>query len=105
MSMKLTPAAATSTRSSPGPGVGLSWSLTVKTSGPPCWFTTTARMRSSSLADRTGAVRSYHHQVTRRDVSPAYTIDDDPARVDRDAVWAFLAEFAYWGRWRTREIF
>jgi GNAT superfamily N-acetyltransferase len=32
-------------------------------------------------------------------------IDDDPARVDCDAVWAFLAQHAYWGRWRTREIF
>jgi GNAT superfamily N-acetyltransferase len=28
--------------------------------------------------------------------------DDDPARVDRDAVWAFLSTEAYWGRWRAR---
>jgi GNAT superfamily N-acetyltransferase len=28
--------------------------------------------------------------------------DDDPARVDRDAVWAFLSSEAYWGRWRAR---
>lgn len=26
----------------------------------------------------------------------------DPARVDLDVVWAFLAEHAYWGRWRDR---
>ena len=32
----------------------------------------------------------------------AYEIDDDPARVDRDAVWQFLSTEAYWGRWRTR---
>ncbi|MCW2717018.1 GNAT family N-acetyltransferase [Pseudonocardia sp.] len=32
-----------------------------------------------------------------------YEIDDDPARVDRDAVWAFLSSEAYWARWRTRE--
>jgi GNAT superfamily N-acetyltransferase len=28
--------------------------------------------------------------------------DDDPARVDRDAVWAFLSTDAYWARWRDR---
>jgi GNAT superfamily N-acetyltransferase len=31
-----------------------------------------------------------------------YEIDDDPARVDRDAVHAFLSTRAYWGRWRSR---
>ena len=31
-----------------------------------------------------------------------YELDDDAARVDRDAVWAFLSTEAYWGRWRTR---
>jgi GNAT superfamily N-acetyltransferase len=29
-------------------------------------------------------------------------IDDDPARVDVEWVWAFLSADAYWGRWRTR---
>lgn len=29
-------------------------------------------------------------------------IDTDPARIDRDAVWAFLSSEAYWGRGRTR---
>jgi GNAT superfamily N-acetyltransferase len=33
-----------------------------------------------------------------------YEFDDDPARVDRDAVWTFLSTEAYWGQWRTREI-
>lgn len=33
-----------------------------------------------------------------------YEIDDDPARIDRDAVWEFLSGHAYWGRWRSREI-
>jgi GNAT superfamily N-acetyltransferase len=32
-----------------------------------------------------------------------YELDDDPARVDRDALWAFLSTEAYWARWRTRE--
>jgi len=31
-----------------------------------------------------------------------FEIDDDPARVDRDAVWRFLSTKAYWGRDRTR---
>ena len=31
-----------------------------------------------------------------------FEIDDDPARVDRDAVWRFLSTEAYWGRDRSR---
>jgi GNAT superfamily N-acetyltransferase len=30
-------------------------------------------------------------------------LDDDPGRVDLDALWAFLASEAYWGRWRDRD--
>lgn len=32
-----------------------------------------------------------------------YEFDDERARVDRDALWSFLSQEAYWGRWRTRE--
>jgi len=31
-----------------------------------------------------------------------YVLDDDPARLDLDVIWAFLSESAYWARWRTR---
>ena len=31
-----------------------------------------------------------------------YEFDDDPQRLDRDAIWAFLSEHAYWGRERSR---
>jgi GNAT superfamily N-acetyltransferase len=31
-----------------------------------------------------------------------YELDDDPRRVDRDAVYAYLSTHAYWGRWRSR---
>lgn len=31
-----------------------------------------------------------------------FELDDDVARVDRDAVWAFLSRDAYWARWRVR---
>jgi GNAT superfamily N-acetyltransferase len=33
-----------------------------------------------------------------------YELDDDPTRVDRDVVWAFLSDHAYWGRWRDRTV-
>lgn len=29
-------------------------------------------------------------------------MDDDPARIQREVVWAWLSTKAYWGRWRTR---
>ena len=32
-----------------------------------------------------------------------YEVSDDPDRVDRDAVWAFLSSRAYWARWRSRD--
>ncbi|MGW5052393.1 GNAT family N-acetyltransferase [Actinokineospora sp. NPDC004072] len=34
-----------------------------------------------------------------------YELDDDPDRIDVDAVWAYLSTEPYWGRWRTREQF
>lgn len=33
-----------------------------------------------------------------------FELDDDPKRVDRDLVWAFLSTEAYWGRSRDREL-
>lgn len=32
-----------------------------------------------------------------------FELDDDPRRVDRDAVWRYLSTEAYWARWRRRE--
>jgi ribosomal protein S18 acetylase RimI-like enzyme len=31
-----------------------------------------------------------------------YELDDNPGRVDGDALWAFVSTEAYWGRWRSR---
>jgi GNAT superfamily N-acetyltransferase len=31
-----------------------------------------------------------------------FELDTDPDRVDVDALWRFLSEEAYWGRWRAR---
>ena len=41
----------------------------------------------------------------RRELPGGYELDDDPARLDLDAIWAFLSTEAYWGRTRTRELF
>jgi GNAT superfamily N-acetyltransferase len=35
----------------------------------------------------------------------SYEFDDNPGRVDKDAVWEFLSTQAYWGRFRTRADF
>jgi hypothetical protein len=51
---------------------------------------------ADALAALTGA-------GSARTVVGDHEIDDDPARVDRDVVWRYLSEDAYWGRWRTRE--
>lgn len=32
-----------------------------------------------------------------------YEFDDDRTRIDREVVWAFLSQDAYWGRWRGRD--
>ncbi len=39
----------------------------------------------------------------RRELADGYELDDDPGRVDLDAVWNFLSTEAYWGRDRSRE--
>ena len=39
----------------------------------------------------------------RRSLPGGYEVDDDPARIDLDAVWAWLSTEAYWGRDRSRE--
>ncbi len=36
-------------------------------------------------------------------IHDAFELDDDPRRVDRDAVWRYLSTEAYWARWRRRE--
>ena len=37
--------------------------------------------------------------------SGTYEFDDNPGRVDKNAVWEFLSTQAYWGRYRTRADF
>ena len=40
----------------------------------------------------------------RRELAGAFELDDDPARVDVDAVHAYLAGESYWAAGRPREI-
>jgi ribosomal protein S18 acetylase RimI-like enzyme len=39
----------------------------------------------------------------RRDLDNGFELDDDPARIDVDAVHAFISGESYWGRGRPRE--
>jgi ribosomal protein S18 acetylase RimI-like enzyme len=39
----------------------------------------------------------------RRDLGGGYELDDDPGRVDVDAVHAYLSRESYWAEGRTRE--
>jgi len=40
----------------------------------------------------------------RRDLGDGYELDDDPGRIDRDAVHRYLSEESYWARGRSREV-
>ena len=40
----------------------------------------------------------------RRELPDGFELDDDPARLDPDAIWAFLSTEAYWGRDRSRDV-
>ena len=40
----------------------------------------------------------------KRDLSDGYELDDDPARIDREAVHRYLGEESYWARGRSRDV-
>ena len=48
-------------------------------------------------------VRAYAAGV-RRDLGDGYELDDDRARIDRDAVHRYLSEESYWAEGRPREV-
>lgn len=48
------------------------------------------------------AVRGQQDPDHENGAMDAYDLDDDPARIQKDAVWAWLSTEAYWARWRTR---
>jgi GNAT superfamily N-acetyltransferase len=41
---------------------------------------------------------------TRRELPGGFELDDDPRRVDVDAVHRFLADESYWAKGRSREV-
>ncbi|MHB8241498.1 MAG: GNAT family N-acetyltransferase [Solirubrobacteraceae bacterium] len=40
----------------------------------------------------------------RRELPDGFELDDDPTRIDLDAVYAYISGESYWGRGRTREF-
>jgi GNAT superfamily N-acetyltransferase len=42
--------------------------------------------------------------MARRELTGGYELDDDPLRIDIDAVHAFVSEESYWGQGRPREL-
>ena len=40
----------------------------------------------------------------RRDLGDGYELDDDPERIDRDAVHAYLGGVSYWAEGRPRDV-
>jgi len=40
----------------------------------------------------------------RRELGDGYELDDDPARIDREAVHRYLSEESYWAKGRTPEV-
>jgi GNAT superfamily N-acetyltransferase len=40
----------------------------------------------------------------RRKLADGFELDDDPGRIDLDAVHAFISQSSYWGRGRSREL-
>ncbi len=40
----------------------------------------------------------------KRDLEDGYELDDDPARIDREAVHAYLGGESYWAQGRSRDV-
>ncbi|MGB2951893.1 MAG: GNAT family N-acetyltransferase [Gaiellaceae bacterium] len=40
----------------------------------------------------------------KRELSGGFQLDDDPSRIDLDAVHRYLSEESYWAKGRTREV-
>jgi GNAT superfamily N-acetyltransferase len=40
----------------------------------------------------------------RRDLGDGYELDDDPGRIDREAVHRYLSEESYWAHGRARDV-
>jgi GNAT superfamily N-acetyltransferase len=51
-----------------------------------------------------GWARCSRAEAIRRTLPGGFELDDDPARIELDAVHAFISQQSYWGRGRSREM-
>ena len=51
-----------------------------------------------------GWARPWGAEPIRRALPGGFELDDDPARVDVDAVHAFISQCSYWGGGRRRDV-
>src|SRR5262249_53242283 len=64
-----------------------------------------ARDRRGRGRRRAGAARPGARRLTvRREPGDGYALDDDPSRIDVDAVHAYIGGESYWGRGRPRDV-
>ncbi|MGH3134265.1 MAG: GNAT family N-acetyltransferase [Gaiellaceae bacterium] len=46
----------------------------------------------------------FHGKTVKRSLGDGYELDDDPARIDREAVHRYLSEESYWAKGRARDV-
>jgi GNAT superfamily N-acetyltransferase len=49
-------------------------------------------------------IHSLHVPSVKRVLGDGYELDDDPSRIDREAVHRYLSEESYWAKGRPREV-
>jgi len=50
-----------------------------------------------------GSPARWGNELMRRQLADGYELDDDPTRIDVDAVFAYISGESYWGRSRSHE--
>ena len=60
-------------------------------------------MRAPALSERS-QVTTCNLGSVRRDLGGGYELDDDRARIDREAVHRYLSEESYWAKGRARDV-
>lgn len=60
------------------------------------------RLGRRSVGNLRCAIAPTAGKVAGMDAPPGFEIDDNPQRIDRDAVWAALSTEVYWDLWRER---
>ena len=61
-----------------------------------------SRPSEPELVDTVVARSLGEGEGVRRQLPDGYQLDDDPSRLDHDAIVDFLSTQAYWHRWRSR---